>query len=189
MQQLKKLLKRRRAKGQFKGVQDSRIDSKNILKSDRMSGEDDGVKNESHRPKPRIKPKRQPWYRDDLDEKWFDPNTGYLKWPPNDGFSPGTKVSGKIEAGSTIDRFSASNPMNDTGNFFSPANTSYGERALPYNPEMQQYTKYKVLKDIPASTGKTESWFGEIGNGIQYKSDLPVKKLIEDGFLEIIKGG
>ena len=40
MQQLKKLLKRRRAKGQFKGVQDSRIDSKNVLKSDRIKAKD-----------------------------------------------------------------------------------------------------------------------------------------------------
>jgi hypothetical protein len=137
----------------------------------------------------RAKPKRQPWYRDDLDEKWFDPNTGDLKWPPNDGFAPGTRVSGKIETGSTIDRFSSSNPKNDTGNFFSPANTPYGERALPYNPDMQQYTQYRVLKDIPADTGKIEPWFGDVGNGIQHKSDLPVNKLIEDGFLEIIKGG
>ena len=54
MQQLKKLLKRRRAKGQFKGVQDSRIDSKNVLKSDKMSGEAGGMKKKTGTPKPSL---------------------------------------------------------------------------------------------------------------------------------------
>ena len=138
--------------------------------------------------KPRVKPKKQPWYREDLDDEWFDSKTGELRWPPDDGFAPGTRVKSKIKAGSTIDRFSATSPLNDNGNFLSPANTPYGERALPYNPDMQQYNKYKVLKDIPADTGRIEPWFGEVGNGIQYKTDLPVNKLIEDGFLEIIGG-
>ncbi|HFB65139.1 MAG TPA: hypothetical protein ENJ60_06320 [Aeromonadales bacterium] len=47
MQQLKKLLKRRRAKGQFKGVQNSRIDSKNVLKSDSILDRSIGAKSKN----------------------------------------------------------------------------------------------------------------------------------------------
>ena len=176
LKQLMKLLKRKRTKGQFKGVQDTRIDSKNELKSDIVSSKNIGAKNIS---------KRDPRYRTDLDDKWFKDN-GELDWPKNDGFI-GKPQRQTLKQGETIDRFGSKTGTKDRGHFLSPANTPYGDRALPYDSSKMKYAKYEVVKEFEVSSGKAAPWFDEKGDGFQYQTDMSVRDLINQGFLREVK--
>ncbi len=130
-------------------------------------------------------PKRDPSYRDDLDEKWFKKN-GDLNWPKDDGF---VELPHRLtlKKGEKIDRFSSETGVDDMGSFLSPAKTPYGERALPYDSSKMNHTEYEVVKEIEVNSGKAAPWFGEKGGGIQHQTDMSVGELVEDGFLREVK--
>jgi len=39
-------------------------------------------------------------------------------------------------------------------------------------------TKFVVLKDMNVYSGKTAPWFGESGNGVQYRTEKQIKDLL-----------
>ena len=81
-----------------------------------------------------------------------------------------------------IDRYGAT-----TGKFTAPANTPFGQRALPSSYAGQTPQKYKVLKPIPnVEEGQIIPWFNQPGLGIQYKLEKSVQYYIDEGFLQII---
>ena len=130
----------------------------------------------------RVPPKRKPWERQDLDEEWYDPDTGELRWPPNDGFD-GPPTRETLTQGTRIDRYSGRTGLDDTGRYLSPEGADFGSRALPYDPSTQQYAVYEVVQDFPVSAGQAAPWFGEAGGATQYMLDRPLNELIEGGFI------
>ena len=130
-------------------------------------------------------PIRDPKFRKDLDEKWFK-DTGELDWPKNDGFI-GNPQRQSLKEGEVIDRFSSKVGAKDRGNFLSPANTPYSDRALPYDAAKMKHAKYEVVKEFDVNSGKAAPWFGEKGGGIQHKTDMSVRDLIKQGFLREVK--
>ncbi|GLP88535.1 TNT domain-containing protein [Tritonibacter mobilis] len=130
----------------------------------------------------RVPPKRKPWERQDLDEEWYDAETGELRWPPNDGFGA-APTQETLRPGTRIDRFSGRTGLDDTGRYLSPEGTDFGSRALPYDPSTQQYAVYEVVQDLPVSAGQAAPWFGEVGGATQYMLDRPLNDLINNGFI------
>ena len=134
-------------------------------------------------PPPRVKPDRKPFHRQDLDEKWYDPKTGELRWPDNNGFDgPSKRV--ELPPGTRIDRYSGAPGKVDGGSFLSPAGTPYGQRALPYDASKQIHSTYEVVKPLPVDTGKVAPFFGAPGGGTQHKALMSVKDLIADGYIK-----
>ncbi|WP_341486152.1 glycohydrolase toxin TNT-related protein [Thioclava sp. GXIMD4215] len=131
------------------------------------------------RPKTRVPPDRKPWYRKDLGDEWFDPDTGELRWPPNDGFDA-APTSETLSPGTRLDRFSSRVGLDDTGRYLSPEGADFSSRALPYDISTQQHAVYEVMQDLPVSAGKAAPWFGETGGATQYMLDRPLNELIEN---------
>jgi uncharacterized Zn-binding protein involved in type VI secretion len=127
----------------------------------------------------KIPPKRQPYFRPDLDDKWFDDN-GELRWPPNDGFAE-TPTDTTLPPGTQIDRFGR-----ESGTFLSPQGSAYGDRALPYDQAKMPYYSYEVVKPLPVKAGTAAPWFDESGTAVQYKTSAPVEDLVKDGYLRRI---
>lgn len=119
-------------------------------------------------------PKRLPHYRQDLDAKWFDPDSGALRWPEHHGFASGTAKPGMLSKGTIIDRFGGPN-----GNFTSPSGETFSTRALPYDPSKMPYKKYEVLRDLPVTEGKIAPFFDQPGGGTQYVTEKSIQQLLD----------
>ena len=130
----------------------------------------------------RTPPKRKPWERADLDDEWYDPDTGELRWPPNDGFD-GSPTRETLAPGTRIDRYSGRAGLEDTGKYLSPEGADFGSRALPYDPSTQQYAVYEVVEDLPVSAGRAAPWFGETGGATQFMLDRPLNELLDSGLI------
>ncbi|KAK0621692.1 hypothetical protein B0T17DRAFT_618108 [Bombardia bombarda] len=123
---------------------------------------------------------------------WFNPTTSWWKYPPNDGFSSGNTgllIQGNITlaAGVLIDRFGS-----EYGSFVSPAAAPYLQRALPPtnlntpgdDPSLPyNYRVYRVMQPIEVLAGPIAPWFGQPGQGVQYRLYTNVITLISQGFL------
>jgi len=130
----------------------------------------------------RVPPRREPYHRSTLRDEWYDPDTGDLRWPPNDGFdAPPTRET--LAPGTRIDRYSGRTGIDDTGRYLSPEGANFGSRALPYDPSTQQYAVYEVVRDLPVSSGRAAAWFDEVGGATQYMLDDSVADLINQGFI------
>lgn len=80
---------------------------------------------------------------------FLDETSGWIKWPPNDGFIPdlpkGNRPIKPLEVGQVIDRYGR-----ETGNYVSPKypTVTYEERALPYFKNPNAYHQYEIIKPI-----------------------------------------
>nr|WP_175476132.1 TNT domain-containing protein [Evansella caseinilytica] len=124
-------------------------------------------------------------YKDVYDNpKYFNQETGDITWPgtkgdPNiDGFVNGEYKIETLKPGTEIDRY-GSNP---SGQYFSPAGSSYESRALPPHMSEQPYTKYRVVKDFDVKSGKIAPWFDEVGGGIQFNSQIKILDKYGDAY-------
>jgi hypothetical protein len=127
-------------------------------------------------------------------------------WPSNNGCC-GTETITKLYIGNHIDRFGS-----NTGFFFGVAGEPYIYRSLPWfgnytpknpknnnkirakyykfysegdidiNPDYD-YHLYKVIKSFNMHSCSISPAFGYPGGGIQYRSDVSVKYLIDNGFI------
>ncbi|KAK4140119.1 uncharacterized protein C8A04DRAFT_32409 [Dichotomopilus funicola] len=125
-------------------------------------------------------------------EAWTNATNGRWKYPPHNGF----KLTWEpldvmiLPVGSLLDRFG-----DEGGKFLSPVGVQYRERAIPpgnlatrdadsaypYN-----YHVYTVIKPLRVLSGRIEPWFGQPGDGVQYKldDDITVWSLVEDRYLQ-----
>ncbi|KAB5549586.1 hypothetical protein GE09DRAFT_920996, partial [Coniochaeta sp. 2T2.1] len=126
--------------------------------------------------------------------RWFNTTTGRYNYPPFDGFALDTK--GKaikadfvIEHGAVLDRFG----LEPHGDFLAPAASPYMQRAMPpssldtpqSNPEFPfNYHVYLVKQSFTVSAGPIAPWFGQPGQGVQYKLGETVQTLVNRGVLE-----
>ncbi|MFC9896547.1 glycohydrolase toxin TNT-related protein [Nocardia sp. NPDC127579] len=122
----------------------------------------------------------------DLDEriKQLTKPNGKLDWADPDtypeGFAdPSAREPVVLPPGEIIDRFGG-----DHGRFTSPPGVSYPERALPpTNLEGEQYHQYEVIRPLPVWMGEIAPQMGEPGLGSQHYLPVPVRALIEGGYL------
>lgn len=122
----------------------------------------------------KVPPKRLPHHRQDIDAKWYDAETGELRWPPDKGFEPGTARPTTLAKDTVIDRYGGPN-----GNFSSPPDTPFGNRALPYDATKMPLKRYKVLRDVPVTEGKIAPWFDEPGGGTQFQSEMTIQQMLD----------
>ena len=121
--------------------------------------------------------------------KYFDQSTGNVNYPGMngdkniDGFVNGQHTPTMLEPETVIDRYGS----NGSGKYFSPAGTSYEQRALPPFMEEQPYTKYKVVRPLEVDTGKIAPWFEQPGQGTQFLSKYSVEELKKLGYIIEIK--
>ncbi|KAL0958123.1 hypothetical protein HGRIS_000292 [Hohenbuehelia grisea] len=122
-------------------------------------------------------------------KKWTDAQ-GNWKYPPQDGFK--LTASGKpmskeetLKVGTVLDRFG-----HEGGSYLAPGGTPYSQRALPPSnlspiktPADIVYHKYEVAKPLPALSGPAAPWFGQKGEGMQYKVAEKIADLVSKGYL------
>ncbi|HET6500591.1 MAG TPA: TNT domain-containing protein [Amycolatopsis sp.] len=107
---------------------------------------------------------------------YWDPtaagNQGGWRYPPNGGFQ-GDPVAVVLQAGQYLDRFGP-----NTGRFLAPYGGDYAERALPPSNldtfEVRypnNYHVFRILKTFTADGGPAAPWFGQPGEGLQYRLD------------------
>ena len=98
-------------------------------------------------------------------------------WPPNRGFaSPPAPTT--LAPGTRIDRYGS-----ELGTFASPAGTPFGARSLPPEAATRALRTYEVVAPLPAQSGTTSAWFGQLGGGMQYEFGQSIERLVELGFL------
>ena len=106
-------------------------------------------------------------------------------YPPNNGAINGIKKTldpADYSNNLFIDRYGPTG-----GKFTAPANTPFGQRALPSSFSSQIPQKYKVIKPIPnIEEGQIIPWFSQPGMGTQFKLEKSVQYYIEQGYLQII---
>jgi hypothetical protein len=119
-------------------------------------------------------------YRDLNTGKFVSP--GDLPWPDNYGFASSTRQT--VPAGTILDRVGK-----DTGRFLGEPGSSISARGLPNGSQDLPYHQYRVLKPVDMRVGPASpsAEYGATGGATQYQADLSIKRLIEQGYLEIIK--
>ena len=114
-----------------------------------------------------------------VDPKWVKPD-GKLDYPPNDGFL-GIPKNSILRPGTKIDRYGTGR-----GSYFAPEGTPFGQRGLPLKSADGIYTRYIVMKPLPAQSGSTAPWFGQSGGGMQFKAQMSAEDLLDGGYIEKI---
>ncbi|KAH8888941.1 hypothetical protein GQ53DRAFT_596426, partial [Thozetella sp. PMI_491] len=122
-------------------------------------------------------------------QTWFNTSIQAYNYPPYDGFQ--VDVAGapirhvaNLTAGSLIDRFG-----DDHGYYLSPVGTPYAQRSLPpsrlnlFHYWSVEYHLYQVQKAFVAEAGPIASWFGQPGQGLQYRLFDNVSTLLDTGYL------
>ncbi|MEY2440594.1 MAG: hypothetical protein QOJ46_20 [bacterium] len=112
-------------------------------------------------------------YYDAAGKTWrYPPQGGYQITPEGQP----VKMQLTIFAGQRIDRFGS-----EFGGYLSPEGTPYGARAIPPQsldsttaPGSCNYSRYKVLKDIPVYSGPIAPGLGQPGFGLQYVLDATI---------------
>ncbi|MGE5627344.1 MAG: TNT domain-containing protein [Solirubrobacterales bacterium] len=119
---------------------------------------------------------------------FLDETSGWIKWPPNDGFIPdlpkGNRPIKPLEVGQVIDRYGR-----ETGNYVSPKypTVTYEERALPYLKNPNAYHQYEIIKPIQGvEYGEIAKAFGQSGGGTQYILPESLKYYLENGYIREI---
>lgn len=118
-------------------------------------------------------------YRDQKTGRFVSPRT--LPYPPNDGFASFTDTV--LQPGIILDRYGR-----PTGRFAGMPGDSISQRGLPPGTDDLPYTKYVVLKPIPAKVGPVAEVepFGAQGGGTQYLFKKPIADLVREGALKEI---
>ncbi|MBF0576039.1 TNT domain-containing protein [Dysgonomonas sp. GY617] len=113
-------------------------------------------------------------YAKDYNLDW---KTGTPIYPSNNGAVLGSTTNEYLMPNTKIDRYGG-----DQGYFFSEPGTPISSRSLPPN-NSGVYNQYEVLKPIPVQKSIITPWFGQPGGGVQYQTPVPVRVLIDKGFI------
>jgi len=112
-------------------------------------------------------------YYDSVGKTWrYPPQGGYQLTPEGQP----VKMQLTLFAGQRIDRFGS-----DFGGYLSPEGTPYGARAIPpqsldnaAEPANCNYSRFRVLKDVPVYSGPIAAGLGQPGFGLQYVLDASI---------------
>ena len=112
--------------------------------------------------------------------QWYKPD-GSINFPPNGGAIPGTEVTKTLDVGQTLGRYGNVGKDSD---YVTPPGSTPGSLSLPPYTDTTKYTEYEVVKPIPEVTQSTVApWGGDQGLGTQFKLPMPIKELIEKGYI------
>ncbi|MGE0349253.1 hemagglutinin repeat-containing protein [Hydrogenophaga sp.] len=106
---------------------------------------------------------------------------------PNNGAVPGTAKTSTVDVGSTLDRYGSRR-----GEYLSPINTPFEQRALPPGKQADPYEQYPVLKPFTVVEEKVAPAFNQPGGGVQLRAIIPevkegyarIDELIRYGYLK-----
>ena len=101
-------------------------------------------------------------------------------WPPNDGGIGVAKII-DLPVGTQIDRLGK-----ESGRYTSPVGTPLTKRAMDdlHTKMPLDYHVYKVIRPIKASESLISPWFSKPGRGIQYKFEMSIGELLQEGYIE-----
>lgn len=119
--------------------------------------------------------------RQEFYDEHYNAEKGHWDYPENDGFA-GTPHPNTLQPGQVIDRYGF-----DTGNYTSPADTPFDQRALPPTSLTQPYYRYEVLRPLPdtVTEGPIEPAFEQRGGGVQhFFSDHDINWYVQNGYLK-----
>jgi hypothetical protein len=102
-------------------------------------------------------------------------------YPPSSGFW-GSTTNVVLTRGTQIDRFGGSK----YSQFFSPVGTPMQARALPPVTANQPLRVFEVVSPIKVEAGQVSPWFGQIGLGVQYRSQMTLGELLEQQVIKEI---
>ncbi len=112
-------------------------------------------------------------------------NWNGIRYPPNDGFI--NKSNTNLIIDFEFDRYGGAfvdDLFVDNGKFVAPNGASFPSRALPEETLLKPYKRYRVIKEIPqVNEGQAIPWFGQIGNGMQYKLPYSIDDLKINGYI------
>ncbi|MCX2576386.1 TNT domain-containing protein, partial [Pedobacter sandarakinus] len=101
-------------------------------------------------------------------------------FPANDGFV-GPGPAGELQEGMIIDRFGGTRP---TSEYFSPQGTPVSQRFLLEGTDTKIYEAWRVVKPFSVRGGPIAGPNGMPTGGIQFKSSMPVGRLVSGGYIE-----
>jgi len=99
------------------------------------------------------------------------------EYPPSSGFLPGSQLT-VLSRGTIVDRHGS--PL---GSFLAPAGTPFHLRGLPASAARLPLQSYEVIQPFPVQSGTTAPAFGGSGGGTQFYTGVPVRELINRGYL------
>lgn len=102
-------------------------------------------------------------------------------YPPANGFW-GSTTNVVLTRGMQVDRFGGSK----YSQFFSPVGTPMHARALPPVTANQPLRRFEVMSPFAVEAGKVSPWFGQVGLGTQYRSQMTLGELLEQQVLKEI---
>ncbi|MCP4663387.1 MAG: glycohydrolase toxin TNT-related protein [bacterium] len=100
---------------------------------------------------------------------------------PNRGFLGGFTTKETLRPGTVIDRFGGRG-----GHFTSPEGTRFSARGLPPENARLPFERFEVVEPLEVDAGIAGYAFGG-GGGVQYELPASVQKLIDAGFLRVVK--
>ena len=116
-----------------------------------------------------------------LAPKWLSTN-GEIRWPMNGGFASDVTRDLALKTGDTIDRYGGVD-----GGYFAPAGTPFEQRSLPEAMKTAPKITYRVLKEMPVTSGTSSPWFDQPGGGQQYMLKQSAFELERLGYLERVE--
>jgi RHS repeat-associated protein len=102
-------------------------------------------------------------------------------WPDDDGFLGPTRQK-ELAPGTLVDRYGGG----ERSVFFAPAGTPLEARALRLEGRLEPLRTFEVVAPLRVRAGLSVPWFGQIGLGTQYRSQVTLKELIDAEILREI---
>lgn len=112
---------------------------------------------------------------------FYDAHAKSWRYPPQGGYQltpeqQPVKMQLSLFAGQRVDRFGS-----DFGGYLSPEGTPYAARAIPpqsldstERPSRCNYSRFRVVRDIPVYSGPIAAGLGQPGFGLQYVLDASI---------------
>ena len=116
--------------------------------------------------------------------QYYDPDTGEIHWPEDDGFEPDTKQEEVIRKGTVFMRIGG-----NSGSFLGNIIDDFDSRSLAPHSDGAPEHYYELLEDLKMTKGKAAPWFGKGGGAEQfvvYKEDgtkYTIRELEDAGIL------
>ena len=101
------------------------------------------------------------------------------KYPPNDGAFGGWHEE-TLQPGTVVDRYGE---LSKTSRYASPFGTPSDARSLLPGTNENKVDIFMVSKPIKVDASVIAPWGSSHGGGIQYRFQLPIKELMNQGFL------
>ncbi len=112
--------------------------------------------------------------------KYYEQNDGDVIWPENNGFW-GESFAYTLLPMTKIDRYGS-----DYGTFVSLYGKPYEAYSLAPGSKYKPYSIFIVKKPIAVEAGSVYPWFDEEGGATQCLLPVPIKDLLEAGYIERI---